>query len=359
MTAKAKRTKDIPLPLDASILDGLPDPVFLVDQAHLIVDCNRAGRRLLGEQAVGSELATSLNSGDVITAVENTLDGNPGTRSEVFIPYPVSHSYELNVWRLPDLKSKGPAWAMVVLQDVTAAKKAEQMRADFVANVSHELRSPLSALLGFIETLRGPAKGDSEATEKFLGIMETEAKRMTRLINDLLALSKVETDEHIRPEETLKLGNLLTQVANILSVKAKERGMHITLDLPDPLPLVIGDADELTQVFQNLITNAISYGREKTTVKIVVTPEEAIPGTGAKGLMVAVINEGDGIPAEDIPRLTERFYRVDKGRSRSMGGTGLGLAIVKHIVARHRGYLDIESAPGKETSFRVHLQRVD
>ncbi|NQU60897.1 MAG: PAS domain-containing protein [Rhodospirillales bacterium] len=359
MTAKAKKTKDIPLPLDASILDGLPDPVFLVDQAHLIVDCNRAGRRLLGGEAVGCELAKSLNNNDVITAVENTLDGNPGTRTEVFIPYPVSHSYELNVWRLPDLKSKGPAWAMVVLQDITAAKKAEQMRADFVANVSHELRSPLSSLLGFIETLRGPAKDDKKATEKFLAIMETEAKRMTRLINDLLALSKVETDEHIRPEETLDLGKLLAQITNILSVRAKERGMDINLDLPEPLPPVIGDADELTQVFQNLINNAISYGRAKTSVRIVAKAEDSVPGTGAKGLSVAVINEGEGIPAEDIPRLTERFYRVDKGRSRSMGGTGLGLAIVKHIVARHRGDLVIESAPGKKTSFRVHLQRAD
>jgi len=359
MNKRSPSPDDTKLPLDASILDGLSDPVFLVDQALTIVDCNRAGERLLGGGAVGSKLGKSLNNDDVICAIENTLGGNPCTRIEVFIPYPISHSYELNVWRLPGLKSKGPAWAMVVLQDVTAAKKAEQMRADFVANVSHELRSPLSSLLGFIETLRGPAKDDAQATEKFLAIMETEAKRMTRLINDLLVLSKVETDEHIQPEETLNLGSLLAQIVNILSVRAKEHDMEITLDLPDQLPLVIGDSDELTQVFQNLINNAISYGREKTLVRIVVESEGAVPGTGAKGLSVAVINEGEGIPAKDISRLTERFYRVDKGRSRSMGGTGLGLAIVKHIVARHRGNLDIESTPGKETSFKVYLQIID
>jgi len=217
----------------------------------------------------------------------------------------------------------------------------------------------LSSILGFIETLRGPAKGDSEATEKFLAIMDAEAKRMTRLINDLLVLSKVETDEHIQPEETLDLRNLLIQVVSILSVQAKERGMEIILDLPESLPLVIGNAYELTQVFQNLINNAISYGRKDTPVRVVANSEVTVLGTDAKGLSVSVINEGEGIPPEDLPRVTERFYRVDKGRSRTMGGTGLGLAIVKHIVARHRGSLEIESTPGKETLFRVHLQFAD
>lgn len=347
------------LPLDASMLDGLPDPVFLVDQDHVIVDYNRAGRLLLGTATLGSKLDVSLNSQDVIQAIDDTLNGTPGLPSEVFLPYPISRSFEFSVWRLPDLKSPGPAWAMVALHDVTAAKKAAQLRADFVANVSHELRSPLSSLLGFIETLRGPARDDPEATERFLGIMESEAQRMTRLINDLLTLSKVETDEHIRPEASVDLRVVLNQVANTLSVRAKQRGMNINLEFPDGIAPVTGDTDELTQVFQNLFSNAVSYGRAKTPIRIVVEEQGSVPGTELPGLSIAVINQGDGIPVEEIPRLTERFYRVDKGRSRSMGGTGLGLAIVKHIVARHRGVLEIENLPDREVSFSVHLPRGD
>lgn len=343
------------LPLDAGMLDGLPDPVFLVDQAHIIVDYNRSARQLLGEAALGAKLDELLNSGDVIRAIEQSLAGTPGTRSEVFLPYPIARTFEFSVWRLPDLKSLGPAWAMVVLHDVTAAKKADQMRADFVANVSHELRSPLSALLGFIETLRGAARDDPAATDRFLSIMESEAQRMTRLINDLLILSKLETEEHIRPEKSIELPPVLSQVAATLGVRAKERGMKIVLNVPDSLPLITGNPDQLTQVFQNLVSNAVKYGSPDTPIRIEVKDSIPIPGTETNGVSVSVINLGEGVPEEDISRLTERFYRVDKGRSRSMGGTGLGLAIVKHILARHRGFLDIESELGGETSFTVYL----
>jgi len=347
------------LPLDASMLDGLPDPVFLVDQALVIVDYNRAARNLLGVDVLGAKLDKALDSAAVAAAISDTLGGTPGTRSEVFLPYPIARHYQCNVWRLPDLKSSGPAWAMVVLQDVTAEKKAEQMRADFVANVSHELRSPLSSLLGFIETLRGPARDDPEAIERFLGIMESEAQRMTRLINDLLALSKVETEEHIRPETSVNLGLVVRQVADTLSVRARERSMDIALDLPHDLTPVTGDADELIQVFQNLIANAVSYGRENTTIRVKVSAWVTVPDTEDGGVSIAIINRGEGIPPEEIARLTERFYRVDKGRSRSMGGTGLGLAIVKHIVGRHRGHLAIASTPGKNTVFTVYLPRAE
>ncbi len=332
------------------MLDGLPDAVFLVDRRRVIVDLNRAAKRLLGPDALGAGLEERLDNAHIAGAIDATLGGTPGTRSEVFLPFPVARHYELNVWRLPDLISSDPVWAMVVLRDITAAVKADRMRADFVANVSHELRSPLSSLLGFIETLRGPARDDREATERFLKIMEVEAKRMTRLINDLLALSKVETEEHIHPEESVALGPILNHVAGILTGRARERGMDIVFDLPGPLPQVQGDADELIQLFQNLISNAIGYGRAETPIRVTAA-------LGEPDVTVAVINQGESIPAEEIPRLTERFYRTDKGRSRSMGGTGLGLAIVKHIVARHRGRLAIASPPGGETSFAVSLPR--
>ena len=342
------------LPLDAGMLDGLSDPVFLVDPSHVIVDYNRAAQQLLGEDALSVRLDELLDSKDIIGAIDATLAGTPGTRSEVFLPHPIGRHYELNIWRLPDLKSPGPAWAMLVLRDITETKMASQMRADFVANVSHELRSPLSSLLGFIETLRGPARDDRKASDRFLEIMEAEAKRMTRLINELLALSKVETEEHIRPEQLVKLGPILVQVADILLVGAKEREMDIVVDAPDDFPPILGDADELIQVFQNLVSNAINYGRAKTAIDVRLD-HSVLPDEGGAGVLVSVTNIGEGIPEEDIQRLTERFYRVDKGRSRSMGGTGLGLAIVKHIVARHRGELMIKSEPGNETTFAVIL----
>jgi two-component system phosphate regulon sensor histidine kinase PhoR len=353
-TEAASQTENTKPPLDASMLDGLSDPVFLVDPKHVIVDCNRAAQQLLGEDALSTKLDELLDSKHILGAVDASLGGAPSTRSEVFLPFPIGRYYELNIWRLPDLKSTGPAWAMLVLHDITETKKTSQMRADFVANVSHELRSPLSSLLGFIETLRGPARNDAEATERFLEIMESEAKRMTRLINDLLALSKLETEEHIRPEKSVDIGTILAQVEDILLVRAKSRHMKIIVERPKSLPLVLGDADELTQVFQNLMANAISYGRPETPIQVTATPG-IVPGTKNPGVSIAIHNKGEGIPAEEIPRLTERFYRADKGRSRSMGGTGLGLAIVKHIVARHRGHLEIESTLGEDTRFSVSL----
>jgi two-component system phosphate regulon sensor histidine kinase PhoR len=332
--------------------------VILLDRERRVVDCNQAGHDLLGTNAVGADLADSLESPLVIENVDSAIRGEASERAEIFIPLPVSRSYDLDVWELPARRRGRPPWIMVVLHDATATKRAEKMRADFVSNVSHELRSPLSSLLGFIETLRGPARDDPAAIDRFLEIMEAEAQRMTRLINDLLTLSKVESDEHIRPEGTADLRELLTHVTDILSVRAQERRMEVVLEIAKDAPRVVGDPDELTQVFQNLVSNAINYGGDKSPVRVVVSPIEAVPGTGVAGLSIAVINRGEAIPPDDIPRLTERFYRSDKGRSRSMGGTGLGLAIVKHIVARHRGHLSIESVAGGETIFTVDLPRV-
>ena len=235
----------------------------------------------------------------------------------------------------------------------------EKVRSDFVANVSHELRSPLSALLGFIETLQGPASSDPEASARFLSIMESEAQRMARLIDELLTLSKVEADEHITPDDVISVDQIISDVAGLLSVRAMAKGMKLRTLVEKDLPPITGDADELTQVFQNLLSNAINYGSEDTDIRLDIGLVENLPETGVPGIFVSVTNHGEGIPAQEIPRLTERFYRVDKGRSRSMGGTGLGLAIVKHIVARHRGHLEVKSEVHKETSFTVMLPRFD
>ena len=244
---------------------------------------------------------------------------------------------------------------MIVLHDVTRSRRAEQARADFVANVSHELRSPLAALIGFIETINGPARNDPEARSRFLNIMQREADRMSRLINDLLSLSKVEINEHILPTKRVEINTVVRQVVELLTVKARDRNMSLTLRMDDLNAMVQGDPDELNQVFQNLVDNAIKYGREGTEISIAIERIDRVPDTNRFGVAISIEDRGDGIPSEQLPRLTERFYRVDKARSRDMGGTGLGLAIVQQIVNRHRGKLSIRSREKTGSTFTVIL----
>ena len=234
------------------------------------------------------------------------------------------------------------------------------MRADFIANASHELRTPLSTLIGYIETLSGTASEDAEARQRFLGIMHDQASRMSGLVDDLLSLSRIELHEHSPPDGRVDLATVLKDVADTLALDARAKGMTIALDLPPAAPAVVGDGEELIQVFQNLVDNAIKYGRPNSTVTAKVTRTERGPGPlskpSTKGVVVvAISDQGAGIAREHLPRLTERFYRVDAARSRELGGTGLGLAIVKHILNHHRGALTIESQAGKGSTFTVYL----
>jgi two-component system phosphate regulon sensor histidine kinase PhoR len=252
--------------------------------------------------------------------------------------------------------SKEGIAAIVTLHDITALKLAEQMRADFVANAGHELKTPLASLVGFIETLLGAARDDTAARERFLGIMRGEAGRMTRLVDDLLSLSRIELNEHVAPTSQVTLPPLIDQVADALELRAAERGMRLVLAVPDELPDVYGDEDELAQVFQNLIDNAIKYGKPQTEITVTARLDRR---PAANSLVrIAVADGGEGIPSEHLPRLTERFYRVDTARSRELGGTGLGLAIVKHILNRHRGRLEIASTLGVGSTFTVCLRPV-
>ena len=241
------------------------------------------------------------------------------------------------------------AAAILTLHDITGLKRAEQMRADFIANAGHELKTPLATLIGFIETLLGPARDDAAARERFLGIMQGQATRMARLVDDLLSLSRIELNEHVAPTARVALPPLVEHIAAAHELRAGERGIRLVLSLPADLPEVLGDADELAQVFQNLLDNAIKYGRPDTQVSVAAE-------AGGGFVRVAVIDQGEGIASDQLPRLTERFYRVDTARSRELGGTGLGLAIVKHILNRHRGRLEIDSALGVGSTFTVWLR---
>ena len=239
------------------------------------------------------------------------------------------------------------------------------MRSDFIANASHELRTPLSSLIGFIETLQGPARDDPQAREQFLKLMHEQAQRMARLVRDLLSLSIIETSEHKPPAGQVDLPALLQTVIDILQLQARAKNMTVKLTVEDgPLPPAAGDADQLAQLFQNLIDNAIKYGAANSEVTVRIWPASIAGPDGAPpsdlaipqaALAVAIADKGEGIAAEHLPRLTERFYRVDTARSRAVGGTGLGLAIVKHILARHRGRLQVESQPGQGSRFTIYL----
>jgi two-component system phosphate regulon sensor histidine kinase PhoR len=246
---------------------------------------------------------------------------------------------------------------IIALTDETERLKTDRMRADFVANASHELRTPLASVLGFIETLQGPARDDAKARDEFLDIMLKQANRMTRLIEDLLSLSRIELREHTRPTDAVDVEHLVRNTAELLELQARERGSEIVITAAD-VPAVTGDANELGQVFQNLLTNALKYGGDHGTVDVSIgLSEERPPSMPGRGpcVRIAVTDHGEGIAREHLPRLTERFYRVDTARSRQLGGTGLGLAIVKHIVNRHRGAMTVDSEIGKGSTFAVHL----
>jgi two-component system phosphate regulon sensor histidine kinase PhoR len=227
------------------------------------------------------------------------------------------------------------------------------MRADFVANASHELRTPLAALLGFIETLQGPAKNDPVAREKFLGIMQQQAARMARLIDDLLSLSRIELNAHLQPNTPVDLAPIVRQVADGLQTLARDRAVEIKLTTPPAALNVLGDRDELIRALENLVENALKYGEAGKRVDITLTRAQTRAGTPEA--RVAVRDYGPGIAPEHLPRLTERFYRVDVADSRAQGGTGLGLALVKHVLNRHGGRLSIESTLGQGATFIMHL----
>ncbi len=338
----------------AALLGAFPAPVILLDARRTVVDANEAAHEIFGPRLIGNDLAQSLRHPAALDAASTVIaDGKP-SRAQIVLQTPVVRHYELHAMPVHQGMDANVR-ASLVLLDVTAAHHVEQMRADFVANVSHELRSPLAALTGFIETLKGPAKDDAPARGKFLDIMEVEAKRMARLIDDLLSLSRVEANEHVRPKGQIRIAEILASSRETLSPRAARRGIEIELLCPRDLPVVAGDHDQLSEVFHNLLDNALKYGPAGQPVKVTVHTVERIPETGGKGVCVSVHNIGEPIAPEHLPRLTERFYRTDKARSREIGGTGLGLAIVKHIVSRHRGRLIIESSAEHGTSFSVYL----
>ena len=339
-----------------NVFNVIPGPILALDDARKIVFANRAAFNLLGDTIEGEDISMALRQPAALALAEAALAGDRPAPGEIKISKGASQTFEI---RASPIDGDSFAKVIIAMDETTFLRQAEDIRSTFVANVSHELRSPLTSLVGFIETLRGAAKDDPAAQAKFLNIMEDEAARMARLIDDLLSLSSVEADEHIQPREHVQLIPLLSRVISLLQTKVKEKRINIDTDFSKNIPDVKGDDDQLTQVFQNLLDNAVKYGRPDSMVKVEVKLREKFGDNRTTGVSVCISDQSDGIPADDLSRLTERFYRVDKARSRELGGTGLGLAIVKHIVGRHRGRLEIDSEEGVGSEFIVTLPVVD
>ncbi len=332
------------------IVEALPIPSMLIGSDGRLAATNVGARKLFGDTISNRHYITVLRQPSVLDAIDSALNEKKTVVANYLTTEANSDvTLEATCAALPS------GQVLVVFEDRTAMHQAGQMRRNFVANVSHELRTPLTAMTGFIETLRGAARNDAAARERFLEIMEQEAARMNRLVADLLSLSRVEADERLRPTTEVDLAAIVRTVLNTLSPMANSAGLDmVTEGLDDDAPLP-GDADQLNQVATNLIENAIKYSGDGRRVTVRLRKETQNEMIRADAWILSVEDNGDGIDPIHIPRLTERFYRIDDHRSRQLGGTGLGLAIVKHIVNRHRGRFRIHSELGKGSVFTVIL----
>lgn len=380
--------RDPSAPQDARLLDAvfeaLDDPVMIISGGEAddiggrrIVLANRAARDLLRTQREGTLLVSAMRDPNVLEAVDEALFGGVGRTTDYNATGARTRHWKAWVRPLPAPES-GPM-ALLGLRDETDVRRMELMRVDFLANASHELRTPLASLSGFIETLKGHARDDPKARDRFLDIMAAQAERMSRLVADLLSLSRIELNEHIPPSGRVDLGRAASDVVDAISVLSQERGVTVVLDVESGDAGITGDRDEIVQVIQNLTDNGIKYSTVGGTVELSVrsglevdtAAGARLPGAtrlslltpdreaGARYVSITVRDYGPGMAREHLPRLTERFYRVEGQKSGERPGTGLGLAIVKHIVNRHRGGMTVESAPGDGSTFSVYFPMAD
>jgi two-component system phosphate regulon sensor histidine kinase PhoR len=342
-------------PLEA-IITGVPDPVIALDRNGRVLTLNDSARSLAPALRLGEPVSLALRMPELIEAIGRAYATGDEQRVEYSERVPIDRWFEVIVKPVRrDPKLRMPDLVLMTFHDLTPLRRVEEMRADFVANASHELRTPLAALSGFIETLQGSARDDAKARERFLFIMQEQARRMARLIDDLLSLSRIELNAHRRPDTPIDLVPIVRQVADGLQTLARDRGVTVHVDAANAMR-VPGDRDELVRVFENLVENALKYGAAGKRVDIGLGAGES--PEGEQEARISVRDYGPGIAPEHVPRLTERFYRVDVRESRAQGGTGLGLALVKHILNRHHGRLLIESMPGAGATFTVFLPLV-
>lgn len=333
-----------------AVLEAIPEPALLVDQdLHLRLG-NEAATRAFGELGLGEPIALRFRSPDFLAAVEAAVESALPGKAVIPESGSLGRTWAVDIAPVAHSAGMPPGLFLLLFRDRTAERRIERMRTDFVANASHELRTPLASLIGFIETLQGPARDDRAARDRFLAIMREQAARMSRLIDDLLSLSQIEMKRHPVSGRTVDLAELLHDVRRQMAPLIEDSGMAVELDIAPVAPIVDGERDELQQVFSNLVENACKYGAGGGRLVLSVGPEGGVEGGGIRA---SVRDFGPGIAAEHVPRLTERFYRVDVESSRAKRGTGLGLSIVRNILLRHAARLVIESEPGKGSTFAV------
>jgi two-component system phosphate regulon sensor histidine kinase PhoR len=335
------------LTLAERILDALPEAVLAIGPDDRILCANPPALVLFPNLSPGAPIARHLRSPDVLDAITRVRRSGTPARASWQERVPVERLFDVTVAPVAEPRE---SMILIYLRETSETRRFERMRVDFIANASHELRTPLASLLGFIETLQGPARNDERARSRFLKLMREQAQRMARLVDDLLSLSRIEQHAHLQPKTPVDLVSVVRHIADTLLPLAHDREVDLALLMDEPI-IVAGDRDELMRVAENLIENAIKYGAGDGTDRRV----EISVGKADHEASLVVRDFGPGIAPEHIPRLTERFYRVDAGLSRAKGGTGLGLALVKHVVARHRGRLSIQSVLGQETTFTVQL----
>ena len=336
---------------DYAVIEAIDLPTIVFDRETSVVCQNAAAKALIGAYPDRASLSARIRSPAILDLVARVIARGLPESVEHSERVPSERWHEVRVALVSADRDSGEKLFVLTYRDLTEARRMDRMRTDFVANASHELRTPLASLMGFIETMQGPARNDEAARTRFFAIMLDQAQRMARLIDDLLSLSRLEMRAHVAPEGQVDLGHTLTHVVDSLKPMANDLGVAIETELPQEPIIVTGDVDELIQVFANLIENACKYGQTGKRVRI------SVANTDAVGPHVTVQDFGPGIAKEHVPRLTERFYRVDVETSRAKKGTGLGLAIVKHILTRHRARLVVRSTPGEGSAFTVKFSR--
>lgn len=338
------------------LLAASPLPQIAIGGDERIVAINAAAEALFGPDMIGRHYIRAVRQPAVLDEIEVALQS--GTRRDArYLGRSGSQEIAFRVTIAP-LAIEGRNEALLVsFEDTSAVEEADRMRSDFIANLSHELRSPLTSLIGFVETLRGPARNDPEGQQRLLAIMERESRRMIMLVEDLMSLSRVEATERQRPSDPVDLPKVIENVVARLEPMIAQSASRVEVSVSKDFQQVRGSAQQLEQVVSNLIENALKYGGG-TPVTVSLEGPQVERLLGGQGVCLRVADQGPGIAAHHLPRLTERFYRVDSHRAREAGGTGLGLAIVKHIVNRHRGRMRIESTLGQGTTIKVLLPLV-
>lgn len=345
------------------LVDTLPDILIMTNDSKVIVRTNRAARNIFGQNLAHRYLRDIIPNDTLINAISSVIDNLQGQEVELHLGEPFMKDFQAIIERFP-IPSEGGISIVITLTDITQQKRIQRMRADFVANASHEIRTPLASIIGFIETLRGPAKEDPVARDEFLKVMADQAERMSKLVNDLLSLSKIEMNVLSPPISKVDLLRIIRAEKQHFEWACKQKNVTIRLKLNDNLPATKGDDEELAQVVRNLIGNAIKYTNPDTEVVMTAKLTSSLPDDPnfrnlSRAICFSVQDHGEGISKEHIPRLTERFYRVDTARTRKVGGTGLGLAIVKHVLNRHHGVMTIESEMGRGSVFSIYLPVYD